>query len=101
MPVTTRLVTLGPPGDALDGVLDALHAAARSPGTSTTVGQADRMPEPPGQPDGACTVVELASESDAGAVAHGRFIEAAGRSLDACGVPWAWQFNDGPWQYGT
>jgi hypothetical protein len=101
MSVTTRLVTLQPPGAALDGVLDALHAAARTPGTSTTVGQADRMPKPHGQPDGARSVFELVSESDAGAVGHGRFTEAAGRSLTACGVPWAWQFDEGPWQYGT
>ena len=101
MSVTTRLVTLEPPGDALDGVLDALHTAACTPGTSTTVGQADRMPKPHGQPDGARSVFELASESDAGAAGHGRFIEAAGMALDVWGIPWAWQFDDGPWQYGT
>ena len=100
MSITTRLVTLGPPGAALAGVLDALHAAADRTGTETTVGRADRMPELSGLPDGAYTFVELVSATDAGAVGHGRFLEAAGRSLTACGVPWAWQVGGGPWQTG-
>jgi hypothetical protein len=101
--VTTRLVTLQPPGDALDGVLDALHRAEPCVNRSTTVGHADRMPKLSGQPEGACTVVELTTITPSAATpaAHDEFTRAAGESLSACGVPWAWQFNDGPWQYGT
>lgn len=95
---TTRLVTLGPPGAALDGVLDALHAAALRAGAATTVGQADRMPELPGQPDGAYTVVELTTVALG---EHERFITAAVRALSSCGVPYAWRYEDCSWRYGA
>ena len=93
--VTTRLVTLGPPGAALDGVLDALHAAAPCASRSTTVGRAD-MSKRPGQPEGAYTVAELTTYNS-GALVHDEFIRAAGESLSAYGVPYAWRRDDGPW----
>ena len=100
---TTRLVTPQPPASALDGVLDALHAAFRSAGNGAiSVGQADRMPKLPGQPDGACLVADLSTMPSADvAAAHVGFITAAGAALRGCGVPYAWRHDDGPWHHGA
>jgi hypothetical protein len=100
---TTRLVTLQPPANALDGVLDALRAALSRVGNgATSVGQADRMPKLSGQPDGACLVVDFSTMQSAGArPVHTGFISAAGAALRGCGVPYAWRHDDGPWQHGA
>lgn len=93
--LTTRLVTLARPGDALDGLLEAAHQAC-GPGESTTVGRTETMPPWPGQPAGGHAVVEY--ETPAGAVQrHLRFTMAAGKALGDCGIPYAWQTGDGQW----
>lgn len=100
MSFTTRLVTLGPPGAAWDGVLNALHAAesAAAAPVETIVGRPDYLPKLPGQPDDAYTVVDLTTSVPGG---HDEFIRAAGKALSADGVPYAWRRDDGPWLYGA
>lgn len=96
--VTTRLVTLVPPGAALRGLLDALHGAASAASSSeTTVGRPGSVPDLPGQPDG-FTLVELTT-SPGGGDEHDKFIKAAVRVLSACDVSYAWQRTGGDWNY--
>jgi hypothetical protein len=98
MNFTTRLVTLQPPGAALDGVLDALHDAHRRAGNSAiSVGQASRTPKLPGQPDGGYAVVDLTTYASAVEV-HNRFLDAARLTLAGCGVPYTWCSGDASWQ---
>jgi hypothetical protein len=86
--VTTRLITLDPPGRALNGVLEALHAACPA-GGSTVVGRSETLPPLPGQPPG-YTIVDLVTTADQ-MEAHQPFTEAAGKALSAHKVPYAWR----------
>jgi hypothetical protein len=97
--VTTRLVTLQPPGAALDGLLDALRTARSRAGAATTVGRDSGIPRLPGQPDGYTVIDFTTSAAPGGRREHDRFILAAGKALNAHGVSYAWRHAAGEWHH--
>lgn len=86
--VTTRLITLAPPGQALDGVLDALHAACPD-GGRYVVGRSETLQPLQGQPAG-YAIVDLITWTDQ-VKAHQLFTTAAGKALNTRKVPYAWR----------
>jgi hypothetical protein len=95
--LTTRLVTLEPAGAALDGLLEALRAAARRANGGRLVGRADRNPELPGQPAGEA-IFDLTTDSRQ-EEHHPWFVQEAAKALDPAGVPYTWRTGDGQWHH--
>ena len=94
---TTRIITLGPPDEALDRVLDALSAALRGAHNGAiSVGQGKHTPPLPGQPDGACVVFDLVTAPSA-VDEHDKFIDDARQALIDHSIPYAWCSGGRAW----
>lgn len=94
-PVTTRLVTLEPPGDSLDSLINDMNALKFTGAACITVGQAHILPKFRRQPDGYAVVDFITAPGLQGE--HDKFILAAGKALSTYNTPYAWQTSGGKW----